>query len=189
MSSCFRFVRASPPKIAATIVTSAIRARFFMLRTARKCTGVPLGGTGGRTCDTGGAGTVCQSRVGAFFMPWYDIPLLPRESDDARQRPLVEVRHGLVRGDRPGGGEGGECALVLCCRVRDRDAQEAFEGAVDPEARACSDQQAVTPRGERQCGADRGADARPGGQAAVLIRDGPLREPLDHQPVNGVAAL
>src|SRR3954447_8163136 len=148
MSSCFRFVRASPPKIAATIVTSAIRARFFMLRTARKCTGVPLGGTGGRTRGTGGAGTVCQSRVGAIFMPWYDIRLLPQESDDARQRPLVEVRHGLVRGDRPGGGESGERPFVLLCGVRDRDAEEALEGAVDPEARTRRDEQAVAARGQ-----------------------------------------
>jgi len=35
MSSCLRFVRARPPKIAATIVMSAMRARFFRLSTAR----------------------------------------------------------------------------------------------------------------------------------------------------------
>jgi hypothetical protein len=32
-----------PPKTAATIVTRAIRARFFMLKTARKCTEFPSG--------------------------------------------------------------------------------------------------------------------------------------------------
>lgn len=34
MSSCLRFVRASPPNTAATIVISAISARFLRLRTA-----------------------------------------------------------------------------------------------------------------------------------------------------------
>src|SRR3954454_20400538 len=48
MSSCLRLTSASPPKIATTIVTSAMRARFRRLRTARFDTGAFAGWWGVR---------------------------------------------------------------------------------------------------------------------------------------------
>ena len=76
----------------------------------------------------------------------------------------------------PGRGERVDRAVDQVGRVAERDAEEALEDAVDAEARAGRDHEAVVAGGEGELRADRGAEVHPHREAALGVRDGPLRD-------------
>ena len=99
-----------------------------------------------------------------------------RDSDDGREQFGLGLGDGRAGERSPCAGERPHRGIRRLGGVADRQAQESFERPVDPEARACGNEEALATCGERELRTHGRTEADPRHDAAVDVRHVPLGE-------------